>query len=124
MSNELTPYGAPNLPDAPRTTATPFTRHGRAVARHDRETELQARQDFNDARLAVHRTHLDTIVEKARNQARAELVEDTVLHARAVDDLVTQLSAGKPALELSLREIQQAWTVAETQRIIRRGMGI
>lgn len=124
MSNELTPYGAPKLPDAPRTTATPFTREGRAVARQDRETELQARQDFNDARLAVHRTHLNTIVEKAQNQARAELAEDVMLHMRAVDDLVTSLSAGKPALELSLREIQSAFMTGETQRIIRRGMGI
>ncbi|WP_157929185.1 hypothetical protein [Mycobacteroides abscessus] len=124
MSNELTPYSAPRLPDAPRTAVAPFTRQGRAVAKLDKSTELQARQDFNDARLAVHRTHLDTIIEKAKNQARAELVEDTLLHARAVDDLATQLSAGKPALEMTLRELQAAWTTGETQRILRRGMSL
>ncbi|SIC58789.1 hypothetical protein [Mycobacteroides abscessus] len=124
MSNELMPYGAPKLPAAPRTTTTPLTRQGRAIARQDRSTELQAREDLNHARLAVHRTHLESIVEKAKNQSRAELAEDVMLHARAVDDLVTSLSAGKPALELSLREIQAAYMTGETQRIIRRGIGI
>lgn len=124
MSNELMPYGASSLPAAARSTAAPLTRQGRAIARQDKSTELQAREDYNRARLAVHRTHLEGIVEKAKNQSRAELAEDVMLHARAVDDLVTSLSAGKPALELSLREIQAAYMTGETQRIIRRGIGI
>ncbi|RDH76327.1 hypothetical protein DVS77_21470 [Mycolicibacterium moriokaense] len=128
MSSDLAPYGnnnpVPKMADAVPSTAFPLSRTGRAISRSDRRAEIQAREDYNDARLAVHRAHLETIVEKARNQSRAELAEDVMLHMRAVDDLVTSLSAGKPALELSLREIQQAYTLGETQRIIRRGIGL
>jgi hypothetical protein len=125
MSNELSPYGGGRPPVLPPVRATtPWTAQGRAMARSDKTTELQARQDLNDSRLAVHRAHLEAIVEKARAHARAELTQDAMLHARMIDDLVTALSAGKPALELTLRELQAAHITGETQRIMRRGMGI
>lgn len=126
MSTDLTPYGnrQPAMPPAARTTAVPWTRQGRAMTRSDKATELQARQDYNDARLAVHRAHLDAIVQKAEAHARAQLTEDAMLHITAIDSLVGQLSANKPALELALREIQAAHTTGEMQRILRRGLGL
>lgn len=128
MSNEVSTYGgqlpANAMPRAATPTSPVWTRQGRAIARQDNTTELQAREDYNQARLAVHRTHLNTIVEKARNQARAELMEDVLLHASAVDSLITTLSSGKPGLELNLRDIQSAYQTGEMQRILRRGIGI
>jgi hypothetical protein len=127
MSNEMSPYrGQLPVTSMPRTNypALHVTRQGRALARSDKHAELQAREDYNQARLAMHRTQLSTIVEKAEAQARAELAQDAALHAVGIDALVTQLSAGKPALELTLRGIQEAHTIGEQQRILRRGLGI
>lgn len=128
MSSELSPYSggqlSPSLPRATASPVVPWTRQGRAIARADRATEVQARQDYNDARLAVHQAHLTAVVEKVRNQARAELTQDTLLHVRAIDDLIGTLSAGKPALELALRDIQAAHTSGEMQRILRRGLNL
>lgn len=127
MSSELSPYSGskpPVLPPTARTMTVPWTRQGRAMTRSDKATELEARQDFNQARLAVHRAHLNAIVEKAEAHARAELTEDVLLHVRTVDDVVTHLAAGKPGLELILRDIQASHATGESQRILRRGMGI
>jgi hypothetical protein len=128
MSNELSPQRG-NVPTnwvsrAPRPTASRLTPTGRAMVRSDKHTEIEAREDYNAARLMMHRTQLRTVIEKAEAQSRAELTQDALLHSQAVDTLVTALSAGKPALELILRGIQEAHSIGEQQRIIRRGLGL
>ena len=127
MSNELMPTGGAT--PAPLASAAPmngmaWSRQGREMAKMDGRTEMQARSDFNNARLEAHRIQLESVLDKARNDARAGVTQDVMLHVTAVHRLVGQLAGGDPGLELQLREIQAAYQNGESMRIMRRDMNL
>jgi hypothetical protein len=91
----------------------------RELDRIDSQAEIQAYKDYSQAKVAVHRAHLTTHVEKAKANARREVTQDIMIHAKTIHSLVSGLSAGDPGLEMVLRGIQEAHTLGEQQRIFR-----
>lgn len=109
---------APPMPDS----VLPMTRESRAIARNDRQTVMQARRDYNEARLDLHRLHLDGVKEAAEIDQNAHLTTYAMQKAVEVDDVARCLSAGRsPNIEMTLREMQAANNAGEVARIIKRG---
>jgi hypothetical protein len=90
---------------------------GRELDRIDSQAEVQAYKDYSQAKVQVHCAHLTAIVEKAKANARREVTQDIMIHAKTIHSLVSGLSAGDPGLEMVLRGIQEAHTLGEQQRI-------
>ncbi len=108
---------------APVPLVMPFTREGREMARNDRQAVVRARADYNQARLQMHRIMLSTMLERAEADQRAQLAEYAMFKVREVDDIANQLcTMNRPALEMTIREIQNAFNCGEVARIIRRGV--
>lgn len=106
------------LPEAP---ALPFTKAGRTMARIDAAATIQAREDLNEARLAAHRAQLDAVVEKAKADGRADVMEHVMTKAREVHQIAVALAGGSPSLALTLAELQNAYNTGEVVRAIKRG---
>lgn len=127
MSSEMMPMGNPSpqaMAGSAPLSAPVWSKQGREMARVDQRTEIQARHDFNQARLEAHRIQLGKVLETEGNKARAEVTQDVLLHVTAVHKLVGHLHGGDPGLELQLRAIQAAYNTGEETRVMRRGMGL
>lgn len=99
----------------------PWTREARQMARSDRQAVVRARDDFNRARVALHKIHLNTLLERAEADQRAELATYSMHKIREVDDVANLLcTMNRPALELTIREIQSAYNSGEAARVLRR----
>lgn len=103
-------------------TPLPWTREARAMARNDRQSVVRARADYNNSKVQMHRIHLSTLLEKAEADQRADLAQYAMHKVVEVDEVANLLCReDRPALELTIRDIQNSFNTAEAARIIRRG---
>lgn len=110
------------LPAEVERPAAPFSRSGRAMARNDQATTVAAHRRYNGARLAVLDTHLGNIVEKARNDNRADLAQYAIVKTHEVYKVASTLADGaSPALQMALGDLLGAYNAGEAARILKRG---
>lgn len=115
----------PIQPSAPLAPILPFSREAREIAQSDRRAYVDARNDFNHARVRQHRTELLTRLEAAEADSRAYLASYAMQKCRQVDDIANRLAGmERPGLEMTIREIQAAYQAGEVAKVIRRGMDL
>src|SRR5262245_16979227 len=114
MSNHLSSFDSnipmTKQPDPPN----PFTKTGRAMMRSDAEAVVQARNDYNAARLVMHRNELNHRVEIRANHQRTEMAADTALNIKDFHEFINGLvTQADPHLEMMLRDLQHAYNMGE-----------
>lgn len=110
------------LPAEAERPASPFSRAGREMARNDQNTVMAARRQYNNARLQVFNTHLNNVVEKAKNDNRADLAQYAMVKTREVYDVAARLAENaSPTLQMTMGELLSAYNAGEAARILRRG---
>jgi len=122
--SDLSQYRGSQLPTATAATTaasvSPLSRAARTMSRMDAAVTLEARKDLNNARLAVHRAHLETFIQKAEADSRADVMQHVMFKVTEVHSIAVAMCAGNDGLAMSLGALEQAYTNGEVIRTIRR----